>query len=404
MSRAFGALVVASLLVLPAPEAAAQALPSSPVTAFDGRLVVGAEVAAAIGNSDEDAYFNYTDYEHNALRLFRAALSAAWRPTDKIAFIGEIRTEDLDIVRAHAAYARIRPWSHINFDIQIGQIPPSFGTFGRRGYQITDNALIGYPLAYQYLTALRADAAPVTTTDLLVMRARGWRVSYPLGSTVAGPGVPIITAFRWDTGVQGHWEGKTVDITAGVTNGTLSDPHVRDNNDGKQISGRAGFKPIPGLVIGTSGSHGKFLSNTVMQLTNGASGSGAQTAFGADAEYSRDHWLVRAEMIWSRWNMPLRSTGSSIDLHAIGFWTEGRYRLAPRIVLAGRADHLGFSELIFDTGPRRTWDAPVTRYEGDIGYYLQRNLIARFAAQYNYRNGGRDRIRSYYSGQIAYWF
>src|SRR5438445_5776950 len=44
-----------------------------------------------------------------------------------------------------------------NFDVQIGRIPPTFGAFARRTYA-NDNPLIGYPLAYQYLTSLRADA------------------------------------------------------------------------------------------------------------------------------------------------------------------------------------------------------------------------------------------------------
>jgi hypothetical protein len=51
-----------------------------------------------------------------------------------------------------------------------------------------------------------------------------------------------------------------------------------------------------------------------------------------------------------------------------------------------------------------TWDAPVTRVEGDTGYYIRRNLVARFAVQYNDRDGGRVHHRAYYSGQLAYWF
>jgi hypothetical protein len=357
-----------------------------------------------VGNSDENAFFNYTDYEHNALRLFRAALTASWRPASRLAFVGEVRTEDLNVVRPYAAYVRVRPWSRIDFDVQVGQIPPSFGAFGRRGYQSSENAFVGYPLAYQYLTNLRSDAAPVTTTDLLAMRARGWRVSYPLGSSEPGPGVPLISAFRWDTGIQGHWQGRKVEAMAGITTGTLSDPHLHDNNDGKQLSGRLAIRPSPGLVIGTSIARGEFLSEVVTRLVGDAAGSRAQTAFGADAEYSRDHWLVRAELVWSRWNMPLRATRTAIDLDALGAWIEGRYRLTPRFVLAARADHLGFSTLSFDAGPPQTWDAPVTRYEADAGYYLQRNLVARFAAQYNYRPGGRDRTRAYFSGQLAFWF
>jgi len=384
--------------------AAAQTLPAGPVSAFDGRLVVGAEVVTNIGDTDDVAYFNYTDYEHNALRLVRLAFAANWRPTERLAFVGEVRSEDFNQLRAYAAYVRVRPWLGHALDIQVGQIPPSFGAYGRLGYQSTDNAFIGYPLAYQYLTNLRPDAVPATAADLLIMRARGWRTTYPVGSAEAAPGVPLVSAFRWDTGVQAHWESAVVDVTGGVTVGTLSDPRVQDHNGGKQLSGRIGVRPLAGLVAGASASRGEFIADNVNTLVPASPGSHAQTAFGADAEYSRDHWLVRGELVWSRWNIPFAASQTAQDLDALGAWVEGRYRLTPRIVLSGRADRLGFSRFDAIGVLRPTWDAPVKRFEADAGYYVQRNLVLRLAVQHNDREGGRVRSRTYFSGQIAYWF
>ena len=114
----------------------------------------------------------------------------------------EFRSEDVERVRTYALYVRVRPWKKVPFDIQAGRIPPVFGVFGRHSYG-ADNPLIGYPLAYQYLTSLRPDAIPATADDLLSMRARGWQASYPVGSQVPSPGVPLVTAYRWDTGVRG---------------------------------------------------------------------------------------------------------------------------------------------------------------------------------------------------------
>jgi predicted porin len=245
---------------------------------------------------------------------------------------------------------------------------------------------------------------PATGADLLAMRARGWRTTYPVGSPEAAPGVPLISAFRWDTGVQAHWEGSVVDLTGGVTVGTLSDPRVSDRNDGKQLSGRIGVRPMAGLILGASGAHGEFIGDNVNQLVPDSQGSHAQTAFGADAEYSRGHWLVRGELVWSRWNVPFAASPPARDLDALGMWVEGRYRVTPRIVLAARMDHLGFSRFEVLPGLQPTWDAPVTRFETDASYYLQRNLVARLAVQYNDREGGRVRTRTYFSGQIAYWF
>ena len=115
----------------------------------------------------------------------------------------ELRSEDGERIVPYAMYARVRPWTRYNFDIQAGRIPPVFGTFARRSYS-ADNPLIGYPLAYQYLTSLRPNAIPATADDLLQMRARGWLANYPVGVTTAAPGVPLVSAYRWDTGVEAH--------------------------------------------------------------------------------------------------------------------------------------------------------------------------------------------------------
>jgi hypothetical protein len=397
-------LALLLMLALACAPAAAQSLPTGPVTAFDGRLTVGAEVVATVGDGDDIAFFNYTDYEHNTLRMFRFALAASWRPTSRIDVIGEVRSEDFGQIRPYAAYVRVRPWSRVPLDLQVGRIPPTFGAFGRRGYQLTDNPFIGYPLAYQYLTSIRSDAVPATIADLIAMRSRGWRTTYPIGSTEPAPGLPIVSAFRWDTGVQGHWQNNAVDVTGSVTTGTLSDPRVSENNGGKQVSGRVAVRPAMGLILGASGARGDFIASSVKRALPPPVGSTAQTAFGADAEYSRDYWLVRGELVWSRWNLPIAWPPRSIDLDAIGGWVEARYRLTPRIFVAGRLDRLSFSRIAVGPTFTPTWDAPVSRAEADIGYYVQRNLIVRVAAQHNDRDGGRVRKRTYFSGQVAFWF
>jgi len=396
-------VLLAACLLAPLP-ARAQPLPEGPVSAFDGRLAVGAEVVATVGEEDNSAYLNYTDYERNTLRMFRVALSAAWRPVSRVAVVGEVRSENLDLVRAYAAYIRVRPWTSHAFDVQVGRIPPTFGAFGRRGYQGTDNPLVGYPLAYQYLTAIRPDAAPATVADLLVMRARGWRLTYPIGSPEPAPGVPLISAFRWDTGIQAHWEGQAIEVTGSVTTGTLADPRLPDNNGGKQLSARLALRPATGLVLGGSAARGRFFDREVTEALPASAGSHAQSTLGADIEYSRGHWLVRSELVWSRWNVPFATPATSMDLDALGVWVEGRYRVTPRIVLSGRADRLGFSRVRAGQNLEPTWDADVWRVEADAGYYIQRNLVARLAVQHNDRNGGRVHTRTYVSGQLAYWF
>jgi len=387
--------------VMAATYANAQPLPEGPVRAFDGRVTVGAEVMATIGNTDDVAFFNYTDYEHNALKLMRLSVSAIYHPASWLALVGELRSEDLQHPEPYAAYVRVRPWRTHAFDIQAGRIPPTFGAFARTGYG-AGNLMIGYPLAYQYLTSLRPDAIPITADDLLRMRARGWRSSFPVGSVTPGPGVPLISAFQWDTGVQVSWTTGPLQLSSAVTNGTLSDPRVSDNNGGKQIATRAVITPAVGLIIGASAARGAWLSRAIE-----GEDSPQQRTLGADIEYSRDHWIARAEMVWSRWGLPsaLAPSGERA-VSATGAWVEGRYRVTPRIFFAGRVDHLGFSELrgtlIRPEGA--PWDAPVKRLEGGVGYYVQRNLVLRASVQGNWRDTGRDRQRTYFAGQLVYWF
>ena len=380
--------------------AAAQWVPSGPVRLFDGQVRIAGEVSATTGAPADRTFFNYTDYERNALRTFRAAVAALWQPFDRLAVLAEVRSDDAADISLSAAYVRIRPWRRRAFDVQAGRIPPVFGAFGRRAYQ-ADRPLIGYPLAYQYLTSLRTDAVPAGAADLLRMRGRGWRSSFPVGSPYAGPGLPLISAFNWDTGVQARWAAPRVDAAVAVTTGTLSSPRLRDDNGGKQTAARLAGTPVVGLIVGASAARGSWLSRDVP----GATRHHAQTALGADVEYSRGRGLARAELIWSRWDLPaLSSPAAERRLSAVGAWIEGRYRLSPRLYVAGRLDGLSFSDIRSPANAAVPWDAPVRRYELGAGYSLQRNLVVRGSLQFNQRNGAATERRTFASTQVAWWF
>jgi hypothetical protein len=399
------------LLVVFAPPAGARAqiLPTGPITTAHGTVTVGGEVTATMGSRDNIAFFNYTDYEHNALRMFRVSLSGMWRPTGQLAFLTELRSEDAQRVIPYALYVRVRPWKDHALDIQAGRIPPVFGAFARRSYG-ADNALIGYPLAYQYLTSIRPDAVPFTADDLLAMRARGWRASYPIGVTAPGPGMPLVSAYRWDTGLQARVAAGQLEGAIALTNGTLSNPRVDDDNRGRQVSARVAWKPVVGLVVGASAARGAFLTTTLENVVASLSTRQVHTqrALGLDAEYSRAYWIVRGELIESRWDLPaLAPPLIAGPVWARAGFIETRYRFTPRFFAAARADRLTFSLV---RGQRRfagrptPWDAPVTRIEAGGGVYLQPNLTARLVAQRNWREAGLVRVRTFVSGQLSFWF
>jgi hypothetical protein len=403
-------LLLASCVAVPlVPVRAAAAsdgdgLPSQPVTFGGGRVVIGGDAAASIAPEDT-GFFNYSDYEHSTLREFRAGLSASIRAGDRVSILGELRTENFDRIRPFALYVRIRPWRGRRFDIQAGRIPPTFGSFTRQAYG-HDNPLIGYPLAYQYLTSLRTDAVPADADELLRMRGRGWESSFGVGNLAPDRGLPLVTAFSWDTGVQVSAGWRALGVTAAVTNGSASNPRVDDDNEGKQVAARATLEPVTGLVLGGSFARGQFGAGVLVDAFEAAPPDRQfiQTAFGADVEYSRDHWVARADAVLSEWRIPaIRPPFVDGPLRALAVSVQGRYRFHPAVYAAVRAEHLAFSRVAGSTR-YAAWDAPVTRVETGVGYYIRRNVIARATIQVNRREGGRVRDLALPAVQLLYWF
>src|SRR5215475_13359483 len=361
-SRIAGVILVTAGLASPA---AAQSLPSEPIVFGDGHVTVGANVSATascaeihgLGSCGNDTgFFNYSDYRYSTLRMLQLDVNAVVRANRSLAVVADVRSDNGEGPRPYGLYVRLRPWSQYNLDINAGLVPPTFGAFPRRTYA-SDNLLIGYPLAYQYLTSLRTDAVPANADELLRMRGRGWLSSYSIGNLTPARGVPLANAFRWDTGVQVHSGWTWGDATGAVTTGSLSDPHLTDDH-GKQVGGRFAVHPQPGLVLGVSAARGQFLSGAAARSVSAGGDNSDQTAIGADAEYSHGYYLVRFEAVRSMWTLPTIQQ----PLIATGAWIEGRYKFHPRFYGAARFDHLAFSSITGATR-RADWEAPVTRIE-----------------------------------------
>ena len=354
-------------------------------------LVWGGEVAGTYSNPDRGTFFNYSDYEHDTLRQVRLRLMAELRLPGRVDVLGEVRAEN-EAVDAPAVFLRWQPWSGRQLHVQAGRIPMVIGAFARRAYG-SDNLLAGAPLVYQYLTSLRPDALPGTTDDLLRMRARGWRPSYPIGSDSAAPGLPLITYSRGDTGVVLQWTAERWTAAAAVTQGTAPDPRVRDNNDGLSLSARLAAVRPSGLTLGVSAARGAWVSRETEALVVPASIArhNTQVLTGIDAEFARGHWIVRGEWWHARYNVPTLSQ----RLFANAGFTEARYRFHPRWHLAARFDRLTFSEIEGVPQISTPWDAPVWRVEGALGFRVSRRLEVRGGWQHNWRTTNRTRTRGF---------
>jgi hypothetical protein len=383
--------------------ARAQLLTSEPVAFGGGRVTIGGDVSASYGTKDP-GFYTYTDYQYSTLRRFRAGFSAQVTAGDHFAVLGELRVENAMTPYARTLYMRVQPWSSHDLEFRVGRLPPTFGAFPSRAYS-PDNPLIGYPLAYQYLTSLRPDAIPANADELLVMRGRGWLSNFSLGNLSRDNGVPLAEAVRGDTGIQAKWSNEVVGAIGSVTTGTLANPLFTDDNSGRQIAGRFTVKPVVGLVLGVSASRGPFVdSNAVRAANGGDQGRYTQTAWGADVEYSRNYYLLRFEGVWSQWTLPTWGT-PLVDrpLRSSGVSVEGKYKIVPGLYAAARFDHLGFGSLDGSAGPR-SWEAPVTRIEVGGGYSLQRNLTLKGSYQRNTRDTFYMPAANLVAAEVVFWF
>lgn len=389
------ALAVA-ILSVPAPAFARQ----DPPAPRKAELLWGAELAAAISRQDRDAFFNYTDYEHSTLRQVRLRLMLEARLPARVDVLGEIRTEN-DLMTAPALFVRWQPWASRPFHAQAGRVPLTVGAFARRAYG-SDNLLTGVPLVYQYLTSLRPDALPQSPDDVLRMRARGWRPSYPIGSTKLAPGLPILAYSRGDTGVQFQWTADSWTAAASVTRGTAADPRVSDNNGGLTIASRIAIVRPSGLTVGFSAARGQWVARDVQalvparQIDRGTS----QSLFGIDSEFALGHWILRGEWWHSRFAVPTLAE----TLVAHGGFAEARYRFHPRWQVSARGDRLAFSTLTGESAASAPWDAPMWRAEAALGFRVSRQFDLRAGYQYNWRDGGRVRQRGFPTLQALFWF
>ena len=389
-------LVLAACTVAPA-----LAQDSRPTYA-DRRLAVAFEAGAVVSPRDDIAFFNYTDYELNALRVVRLRLMAEWRAASTLSFVSEVRTEIGVNVDVPALYARWRPWADRGVSVQAGRVPPLIGAFPRHAYGHA-NVVIGWPLAYQYLVSLRPDALPATVDDLLRMRGRGWQPSFPIGSQALRPGISVVSAATWDTGVQVIAKMRAVTLAGAVTEGPPSRPSVRDRTPGLGFSGRASFALPVGLVIGASGGTGTWIDRQVLDEASLDPEAASQHLVGVDAEAGRGHWLIRTEWFYSAFTLPL-ATAMPLHLGAHTGYVEGRYRFSPRWQFGARVERLRFADVQAGARGSLPWDAGVDRVEAAVAYRATTTTEIKVAWQHNWRDGGRVHERGYPAIQLLYWY
>jgi hypothetical protein len=400
-ARPAGLAGLALLLLSLAPRAAAQILPDRPVVWLGGRMVIGGSVSIAAASSEDDTNFNAGSYGEDTMRLISAAFTSSVSLHPRVGMEVDLRVAGEPdgsswYFRPHTLALKLQPFGTPAFSVAAGFLQTAFGTTNGRTYG-RDNLLIGRPLIYQYATALRGDAIPRHVPELLENRGRGAEAYYLVGDYFAYgddpnygqyAGLPLADANGWNAGVRVAAGGDWLNAAVTVTEGSLSNPRSRGASGGWQASGRVETRRVTGLILGASAAYGLYLDrdlDSVLPLAV-ANQEPRETAFGLDAEYSRDYWLVRAEAVHSRRTVPALREPLLADVMSVtGLDFEGRYRLAPGLYVAARIGSLLFGPAGQDAGGE-SWDADAFRIEVGPGWSVTRGLLLKATYQYNRRD------------------
>ncbi len=241
------------------------------------------------------------------------------------------------------------------------------GTFignvaGRRSSK--HNPMLQLPLMYFYFTNLSDD--PYTDADDL------------LASRGLGTGMRMFQLGVYRPGAELLWTVKDkIDIQAGLFNSSLSNPYMVNVIERLNVAARFGVRPIMGMNIGLSYSDGPYMSKYEMSHVNVSNAD--QTVYDVDFSYERGHFSFFSEAAWSEWNVPRISD----TISSTSYYVEGKYKFLPRFFAAARLAQIFFSD-ISSTSEKSTWDDNTTRLEVSLGYYVERETLAKIILQKNW--------------------
>ncbi|OGC07850.1 hypothetical protein A2V82_13870 [candidate division KSB1 bacterium RBG_16_48_16] len=272
---------------------------------------------------------------------------------------GDLRLEQ-DGLRVDYAAIRV----YLNREQSAGFQTGMLGTFignvmARRSAKY--NPVIQLPIMYEYRTATH-DEAGSSGYSILNDRGLGQGLRI-LNRTVYSPGFEFFISFL-------NW----LDLNAGFYNTAPSASYYSNYSKRLNMAGRLGIRPIMGANIGFSASHGPYL------VPYGANDMNSnQTLYDVDLAYERGHFSFFAEGLYNRWSYP----GFDDPLGVFSYYVEGKYKLLPRLFLASRFGQLLFQEVTMTSGAKTKWDDDVSRIEFGIGYYIQRETLAKIVLQTN---------------------
>jgi hypothetical protein len=226
------------------------------------------------------------------------------------------------------------------------------------------NPMLQLPLMYFYFTSL-SDNPYIGGNDLGNSRGLGdgMRI-FELG--VYRPGAEILWVLK-----------EKIDIQAGLYNSSVSNPYMVNHVERFNVAARVGVRPIMGMTMGFSFSDGPYMSKEDMAHVNVSDAD--QTVYDIDFSFERGHLSFFSEATFSSWRVPRINE----DVKVNSYYAEGKFKFHPRYFLAARMAQMFFSEI--EIGDEKlTWDNNVSRLEMSLGYYIERETLAKIILQKNW--------------------
>jgi len=264
--------------------------------------------------------------------------------------------------------------------VEAGKFVAPFGNFQPRRFA-PHNFVYGYPLFYEYRTALTANSVPRSRETLLGAR----------GGANRDDGLALIARQAYISGAQFFGKLGPFGYNLGLANGALCNPTTVSEGKQPMVFGRLHAQPAIGLTLGASAASGIYLNrqNIAPDLQPDKH---RQNLFGVDLEYSRGYLVFFGEGAFSRWQSP--RLGESLE--AMAFSAELRYKIMPRLFIAARYGRINFSKISdaqdVDADGQLTepWEFPLWRLESALGYNLSRHALLKAVWQLNRTDAPHD--------------
>ncbi|MGV3664374.1 MAG: porin [Prosthecobacter sp.] len=257
---------------------------------------------------------------------------------------------------------RLGPQEEIN--LRLGKFATAFGSWPKRNLS-WDNPLVTAPMAYEDMLPMTDGFAPGGLAGFAARRdmpdnKRDW--------------VPIVWGPSYATGLSLFGRVDVFEYAFEVKNaGIASRPQTWDGvQDGFRtnptFTGRVGLRPAPEWTLGTSFSHGPYMTDIANRtLPAGTSVNDfTQTTWGIDAGYAHRKWQLWSELLAARFEVPRVG-----DVDVLSGYVEAKYKITPQLWAAARWNQSVFSDV---PGLTTGWDRDAWRFDLALGYRFTEHL------------------------------